>query len=170
MDLVMPGMDGIEATRKIRALAEGPQVIALTSFTEDDKVFPALEAGAASYLLKDVSPEALVDAIRAVIRGEARLHPDVQRKLMQQVARPKPHAAVPEAAELTPRELDVVHCVARGMSNGEIARELVISEKTVKTHVSNLLGKLHLSDRTQLAVHALKTGLAGEGNPRVDAG
>ena len=170
MDLVMPGMDGIEATRKIRAQAEGPQVIALTSFTEDDKVFPALEAGAASYLLKDVSPEALVDAIRAVMRGEARLHPDVQRKLMQQVARPKPPAAVPEAAALTPRELDVLRCVARGMSNGEIARELVISEKTVKTHVSNLLGKLHLSDRTQLAVHALKSGLAGEGKSRDDAG
>jgi len=170
MDLVMPGMDGIEATRKIRALAEGPQVIALTSFTEDDKVFPALEAGAASYLLKDVSPEALVDAIRAVMRGEARLHPDVQRKLMQQVARPKPPAAVPEAAALTPRELDVLRCVARGMSNGEIARELVISEKTVKTHVSNLLGKLHLGDRTQLAVHALKSGLAGEGISRDDAG
>lgn len=170
MDLVMPGMDGIEATRRIRAQAEGPQVIALTSFTEDDKVFPALEAGAASYLLKDVSPEALVDAIRAVMRGEARLHPDVQRKLMRQVARPKPAAGMPDAAELTARELDVLRCVARGMSNGEIARELVISEKTVKTHVSSLLGKLHLSDRTQLAVHALKTGLAGEGNPRIDAG
>jgi NarL family two-component system response regulator LiaR len=170
MDLVMPGMDGIEATRKIRAQAEGPQVIALTSFTEDDKVFPALEAGAASYLLKDVSPEALVDAIRAVMRGEARLHPDVQRKLMRQVARPKPLAGLPEAAELTPRELDVLRCVARGMSNGEIARELVISEKTVKTHVSNLLGKLHLSDRTQLAVHALKSGLAGEGDSRFGTG
>jgi NarL family two-component system response regulator LiaR len=170
MDLVMPGMDGIEATRKIRAQAEGPQVIALTSFTEDDKVFPALEAGAASYLLKDVSPEALVDAIRAVMRGEARLHPDVQRKLMRQVARPKPLAGVPEAAELTPRELDVLRCVARGMSNGEIARQLVISEKTVKTHVSNLLGKLHLSDRTQLAVHALKSGLAGEGDSRFGTG
>jgi NarL family two-component system response regulator LiaR len=170
MDLVMPGMDGIEATRKIRAQAEGPQVIALTSFTEDDKVFPALEAGAASYLLKDVSPEALVDAIRAVMRGEARLHPDVQRKLMRQVARPKPLAGVPEAADLTPRELEVLRCVARGMSNGEIARELVISEKTVKTHVSNLLGKLHLSDRTQLAVHALKSGLAGEGDSRFGTG
>jgi len=170
MDLVMPGMDGIEATRRIRAQAEGPQVIALTSFTEDDKVFPALEAGAASYLLKDVSPDALVDAIRAVMRGEARLHPDVQRKLMRQVARPKPAAGVPDADELTARELGVLRCVARGMSNGEIARQLVISEKTVKTHVSNLLGKLHLSDRTQLAVYALKTGLAAEGNPRVDAG
>ncbi len=170
MDLVMPGMDGIEATRRIRALAEGPQVIALTSFTEDDKVFPALQAGAASYLLKDVSPEVLVDAIRAVIRGEARLHPDVQRKLMQQVARPKPPGGTPAAAELTRRELDVLRCVARGMSNGEIARELVISEKTVKTHVSNLLGKLHLSDRTQLAVFALTSGLTGEGTPKDAAG
>jgi NarL family two-component system response regulator LiaR len=159
MDLVMPQMDGIAATRRIKSLGAAAQVIALTSFTEDDKVFPAIQAGAASYLLKDVSPDDLVDAIRAAHRGEARLHPDVARKLMEQVARQASPIGEAPAEALTGRERDVVRLVAQGRSNREIAQELVISHKTVKTHVSNILSKLNLQDRTQLAIYAIKHGL-----------
>ncbi len=159
MDLVMPRLDGSAATRQVKALGKAIKVIALTSFTEDDKVFPAIQAGASSYLLKDVSPDELVEAIRAAHRGEARLHPDIARKLMEQVVQQAgaPRQSVPD--ELTGRELDVVRLVAQGRSNHEIAQALVISEKTVKTHISNILGKLHLEDRTQLAIYAIKHGL-----------
>jgi NarL family two-component system response regulator LiaR len=166
MDLVMPRLDGIAATRQVKALGVGAKVIALTSFTEDDKVFPAIQAGASSYLLKDVSPDDLVEAIRAAHRGEARLHPNIARKLMEQVQSSTPFGqqqagaarrSLPE--ELTERELDVVRLVAQGRSNHEIAQALVISEKTVKTHISNILGKLQLEDRTQLAIYAIKHGL-----------
>jgi NarL family two-component system response regulator LiaR len=164
MDLVMPELDGIAATREIKARHPQTHVIALTSFTEDDKVIPAIQAGAASYLLKDVTPDALVEAILAVQRGEARLHPDIARKLMERVALgsalPSQAAAPPEG--LTTRELEVIRLVARGRSNQGIAQELVISKKTVKTHVSNILSKLNLDDRTQLAIHAIKSGLVGE--------
>ena len=159
MDLVMPRLDGIAATRQVKELGGETKVIALTSFTEDDKVFPAIQAGASSYLLKDVSPDELVEAIRAVHRGEARLHPNIARKLMEQVAQqnaPKPEAL---AKDLTERELEVIRLVAKGLSNQSIARDLFISEKTVKTHVSNILGKLDLEDRTQLAIYAIKIGL-----------
>jgi NarL family two-component system response regulator LiaR len=135
------------------------KVIALTSFTEDDKVFPAIQAGASSYLLKDVSADDLVDAVRAVYRGEAVLHPDIARKLMDQVAHQISHPGDTQVEEITSRELDVVRLVAQGRSNHEIAQELVISEKTVKTHISNILSKLNLSDRTQLAIYAIKRGL-----------
>jgi NarL family two-component system response regulator LiaR len=159
MDLVMPRLDGIAATGRIKALGLGTKVIALTSFAEDDKVFPAIQAGASSYLLKDVSPDDLVEAIRAAHRGETRLHPEVMRKLMQQVATqpsiPKPD----ESSKLTGREMEVIRLVARGKSNREIAAVLVISEKTAKSHISNILGKLGLEDRTQMAVYAVKTGL-----------
>lgn len=157
MDLVMPGMDGIAATRAIRALGICTQVIALTSFTEDDKVFPVIQAGAASYLLKDVAPDTLVEAIRAVHRGEPRLHPDIARKLMERVTRPPERAPV-RADDLTARERDIVRLVAQGCSNIDIARKLVISDKTVKTHIGNILSKLDLQDRTQLAIYALKHG------------
>jgi NarL family two-component system response regulator LiaR len=159
MDLVMPHLDGINATRQVKALNTGAKVIALTSFTEDDKVFPAIQAGASSYLLKDVSPDNLVEAIRAVQHGEARLHPNIARKLMEQVAHqtgPKPGDL---AEDLTERERDVIRLVAKGQSNQSIAQELVISEKTVKTHISNILSKLDLEDRTQLAIFAIKNGL-----------
>ena len=159
MDLVMPRLDGIEAIRQVKSLAADVKIIALTSFTEDEKVFPAIQAGASSYLLKDVSPDDLVEAIHAAYRGETRLHPDILRKLMEQVALqgvPQPEMQV---ESLTQRELDVVRQVAQGRSNHEIAQELVISEKTVKTHVSNILAKLNLGDRTQLAIYALKKGL-----------
>jgi two-component system, NarL family, response regulator LiaR len=164
MDLVMPCLDGIAATSQIKALGLGAQVIALTSFAEDDKVFPAIQAGASSYLLKDVSPDVLVEAIRAAHRGEARLHPDVLQKLMHLAARGAARPA--EAAEtalssgLTDREGQVIRLVARGQSNREIAQALVISEKTAKAHISNILGKLGLADRTQLAIYALKNGLS----------
>ena len=163
MDLVMPYMDGIEATGRIKALGSGAKVIALTSFAEDDKIFPAIQAGASSYLLKDVSPDALVEAIRAAHRGEARLHPEVLRKLMAQVAaQPKVEKPV-NAFPLTEREDEVIRLVARGKSNREIAEILVISEKTAKAHISNILGKLGLEDRTQMAVYAFKTGLVNPG-------
>ena len=159
MYLVMPRLDGISATRQVKSLAAHVKVIALTSFTEDDKVFPAIQAGASSYLLKDVSPDDLVDSIRAAYQGEARLHPDITRRLMEQVS----HQAAPKSEnqveDITVRERDVVRLVAQGRSNHEIAQELVISEKTVKTHISNILSKLHLQDRTQLAIYAIKKGL-----------
>jgi NarL family two-component system response regulator LiaR len=163
MDLVMPRLDGIAATRQVKALRTRAQVIALTSFTEDDKVFPAIQAGASSYLLKDVSPDDLVEAIRAVHRGEPRLHPNIARKLMD--ATRVAHQTGPGgeaqalAADLTEREREVVRLVAQGRSNSEIAQALVISDKTVKTHVSNILSKLDLQDRTQLAIYAIKNGL-----------
>jgi len=159
MDLVMPRMDGITATQKIHASGSATKIIALTSFSEDDKVFPAIQAGASSYLLKDVSPDDLVDAIRAVHHGEARLHPDITRKLMEQVYQGK---SIPQEApleELTSRELEVIRGVAMGRTNREIAQELFISEKTVKTHISNILGKLNLEHRTQLAIYAIKNNL-----------
>lgn len=159
MDLVMPRLDGISATRQVKSLNTNVKIIALTSFTEDDKVFPAIQAGASSYLLKDVSPDDLVEAIRAAYRGEARLHPDIARKLMEQVAHQPTLSREPQAEGLTERERDVIQLVARGCSNQEIAKELVISEKTVKTHVSNILNKLNLEDRTQLAIYAIKKGL-----------
>ena len=162
MDLVMPGMDGIAATARIRALGFAAKVIALTSFTEDNKVFPAIQAGASSYLLKDVTPEALVEAIRAAQHGETRLHPEIMHKLMEQVAQQPIIGQADPVAGLTQREREVIRLVAQGMSNREIAGKLVISEKTVKAHVSNILGKLGLEDRTQLAIHAIRNGLADQ--------
>jgi NarL family two-component system response regulator LiaR len=159
MDLVMPRMDGISATQQVLALDSAIKVIVLTSFSEDEKVFPAIQAGAASYLLKDVSPDDLVEAIRAVHHGEARLHPDIARKLMQQVSQMHNITHDSPIDELTGREQEVLRLVARGRSNREIAQELFISEKTVKTHVSNILGKLHLEQRTQLVVYAIKNKL-----------
>jgi NarL family two-component system response regulator LiaR len=159
MDLVMPLLDGISATRQVKALEKGVKVIALTSFTEDDKVFPAIQAGASSYLLKDVSPDDLVEAIRAAHQGEARLHPDIARKLMDQVAQQSSATRQDLPEQLTGREMEVVQLVAQGRNNQEIAQALVISEKTVKSHISNMLSKLHLDDRTQLAIYAIKHGL-----------
>jgi NarL family two-component system response regulator LiaR len=159
MDLVMPGLDGITATRQIKSLGMGTRVIALTSFTEDDKVFPAIQAGASSYLLKDVTPEALVEAIQAVQRGEARLHPEILRKLMKQVSQQPAPEPAPSAAALTQRESEVIRLVAHGRSNREIAETLFISEKTAKAHISNILAKLGLEDRTQMAIYALRNGL-----------
>jgi two-component system, NarL family, response regulator LiaR len=154
MDLVMPGIDGVETTRRIRNASPSTKVIVLTSFTDDAKVFPAIKAGAISYLLKDISPEELAHAIRAAQRNEAVLHPEVAAKLMQEFAAPRSADAPVE--QLTPRELEVLRLVAKGMSNKEIADTLIISEKTTKTHISNILSKLHLADRTQAAIYALR--------------
>jgi DNA-binding NarL/FixJ family response regulator len=155
MDLVMPELDGVSAIRRIRELAPSTKVIALTSFDDDEKVFPAIKAGAAGYLLKDVRPADLAEAVRKASRGEALLAPSVAARLMQEVSGERP-----APAGLTERELEVLRLIARGMSNKQIARELVVSEKTVKTHVSNILAKLHLADRTQAALYAVREGLA----------
>ena len=159
MDLVMPEIDGIEATRRIKAVSPSTQVIVLTSFSDNDQVFPAIKAGALSYLLKNVSPSDLVRAIQAAFRGEAQLDPEIAKKLMEEVSA---ESKRPTAEELTERELGVLQLIARGHSNRAIGEELVISEKTVKTHVSNILSKLHLADRTQAAIYALREGLAPE--------
>jgi two-component system, NarL family, response regulator LiaR len=165
MDLVMPVMDGITATSRIKSDHPDTRVIALTSFTEDDKIFPAIQAGASSYLLKDVTPDELVDAIRAVHHGETRLHPDVMRRLVEQVAHQPPIKQAIPSSDLTAREQEVIQLVAQGRSNREIAEALTISEKTVKAHISNILGKLGLNDRTQMAVYAIKNGLADQDSP-----
>ena len=156
-DLVLPGIDGVEATRQIKATSPSTRVIVLTSFADGDKVFPAIKAGAISYLLKDVQPEELARAIRAAQRNEAVLHPEVASKLMAEFNTVRP--AETQVEQLTEREMDVLRLIARGKSNKEIADTLIISEKTVKTHVSNILSKLHLADRTQAAIYALRQKL-----------
>jgi len=157
MDLVMPELGGVEATRAIRAASPSTKVIVLTSFDDDEKVFPAIKAGAAGYLLKDVHPAELADAVRKASRGEALLAPSVAARLMQEVAG---EGGRPAGNDLTERELEVLRLIARGQANKVIARELGVSEKTVKTHVSNILAKLHLADRTQAALYAVREGLA----------
>lgn len=154
LDLNMPKMDGIAATKAIRAASPSTQVVILTSHHEDAMVFPAIKAGALSYLLKSASPDEVVAAIRAAARGEARLHPRVAKRLMDEVAGRRV-----SAESLTPRELEVLKQIARGHDNKTIASTLVLSERTVKTHVSNLLGKLQLTDRTQAAIYALRSGI-----------
>jgi NarL family two-component system response regulator LiaR len=168
LDLLMPQMDGVEATRKILECAPHSRVLILTSFGEDDKVFPAIRAGAQGYLLKDIQPRDLVQAIRETYQGKAQLHPDVARRLMRAVSgetsikEPKPIAVPKELQGLTDREREVLELIARGLTNREIAKKMVISEKTVKTHVSNLLEKLDLEDRTRAAIWALKHGLGSQ--------
>lgn len=165
MDLVMPGCGGIEATREIRRLSPETKVIVLTSYTDEEMALPALKAGALSYLLKDVAPHELVQAIKAACRGEAVLHPAVAAKLVQELSAPK-SAAESGLSDLTPRETDVLKLIAQGYSNKEIGDKLFIGERTVKTHVSNILGKLHLGDRTQAAIYALRHKLVPlEGEP-----
>ncbi len=156
MDLVMPDVGGIEAIERIRADDPQAKIIVLTSFADDDKIFPAIRAGAAGYLMKDVSPRDLARAIRMARDGEPLLSPDIARRLMDEVSRPPQ----PELAErLTPRENDVLRLIAQGRSNKEIARDLTLSEKTVKTHVSSILQKLQLADRTQAALYAVRHNL-----------
>ncbi len=157
MDLMMPRMDGIEAVRRMKAAQPEIQIIVLTSFGDDQKVFAAIRAGATGFLLKDVSPQDLAVAIHAARRGEASLAPGIATKLLQEIAIGGGHG--PEEHPLTEREHAVLALIAQGRSNRQIGEELSISEKTVKTHVSNILTKLHLEDRTQAAIYALKEGL-----------
>ncbi len=158
MDLVMPRMDGIEATRQLAQSCPDTRVLVLTSFAADDKVFPAVKAGALGYLLKDSGPEELLEAIRSVHRGEPSLQPEIARKVLQEISGPP--VAKRTIDPLTSRELDVLRLIAQGMSNKEIAAAIFVAEWTVRTHVSNILGKLQLASRTQAALYALRSGLA----------
>jgi NarL family two-component system response regulator LiaR len=157
LDLVMPGMEGTEAIRGIRAASPSTRVLVLTTFSDDEKVLRSVRAGAAGYLLKDVRPADLVEAVRRVHRGDAVLHPSLAGMLMREVARsPRCHAV----DSLSERELEVLRLLATGASNQAIAAELVLSSKTVKTHVSSILAKLEVTDRTQAALFAVREGLA----------
>jgi NarL family two-component system response regulator LiaR len=158
MDLVMPEMDGIEATRRITTEQPGTKILVLTSFAADDKVFPAVKAGALGYLLKDSTPDQLLEAVRQVHRGEPSLEPSIARKVLQELS--NPGQGKQTAEPLTERELDVLRLIAQGMSNKEIASKIFVAEWTVRSHVSKILGKLHLASRTQAALYALRSGLA----------
>ncbi|HEX6798462.1 MAG TPA: response regulator transcription factor [Ktedonobacterales bacterium] len=159
MDLLMPGgMDGVEATRRVKQATPRSQVIVLTSYHQDEHIFPAIRAGALSYLLKDVGPAELAEAVRKAARGEAVLHPQVAARVVQELQGASRDAVNP-FTELSERELEVLKLIAAGESNENIAARLVISEKTVKSHVSNILSKLHVADRTQAAVYAWREGV-----------
>ncbi|WP_144512252.1 response regulator transcription factor [Bacillus sp. FJAT-22090] len=157
MDLVMPEMDGIQATKRIKAKHPETQILMLTSFSDRDHVIPALKAGAAGYQLKDIEPDDLAEAIRKLMRGENTLHPEATSQLQKEVeiVAPSPHEEHP----LTPREQDVLAELTKGKSNREIASSLFVTEKTVKTHISNIFAKLEVQDRTQAALYAVKHGL-----------
>jgi DNA-binding NarL/FixJ family response regulator len=168
MDLVMPGVDGLEAIAQIRSAEPGARILVLTSFASADQVLPALRAGAAGYLLKDAAPSEVEAAIRAVHRGDGLLDPAVTATVLAEVARPgaapvsasSAPAGDPGFASLTPREREVLGLLGRGLTNAAIARELFVAEKTVKTHVSSILAKLRLADRTQAALYAARLGLS----------
>ena len=169
MDLVMPEMDGIEAIHQIMAFEPEARILVLTSFSADDNVFPAIKAGALGYLLKDTGSEELMQAIHQVYRGEVSLHPKIARMLLQEISLAQPAKGrgqlshLPEQSSvvdpLTERELEVLKLVAHGRSNREIADQLIVAEGTVRTHVSNILDKLHLASRTQATLYALREGL-----------
>jgi NarL family two-component system response regulator LiaR len=166
LDLKMPHKTGLEAIREIKRDNPDAHILVLTSFDGDDQVFPAIKLGAQGYLLKDSPPERLIQAIREVYRGESSLHPSIARRVLHEISRPTD--LPPAEKPLTARELEVLQLVARGLSNQEIAAQLMIGERTVATHVSNLLNKLHLASRTQAALYAIRTGLAD--SPLSDSG
>jgi NarL family two-component system response regulator LiaR len=158
LDLVMPHKGGLEAIREIKDQNPKARILVLTSFAEDEKVFPAIKAGAQGYLLKDSSPRELLQAIRDIYKGQPSMHPTIARKLMREIQR---GSELPPAEEpLTEREVEVLSLVAQGFTNQEIADKLFVSERTVRTHVSNILSKLHLANRTQAALYALRKGFA----------
>jgi len=158
LDMMMPRKDGLGAISDIIREDPDAHILVLTSFAEDEKVFPAIKAGALGYLLKDSSPRELLLAIQNVYRGEASLHPAIARKLMRELNQPPP--LPPTTDPLTEREVEVLRLVAQGLSNDEIAEKLVVSERTVRTHVSHILDKLHLANRTQMALYAVREGIA----------
>lgn len=164
MDLVMPGIGGVEATRQVKQASPHSQIIVLTSYHEDEYIFPALRAGALSYILKDIDPDALADAVRKAARGESVLHPRVAARVVQELRGTRKDTPNP-FTDLSDRELEVLRLIADGHSNAEIASKLVISEKTVKGHVSNILSKLHMLDRTQAAAFAWHQGLMTRHDP-----
>ena len=172
MDIRMPELDGLEATRRLLAGDGSSRVLILTTFDADEYVYDAMKAGASGFLLKDVRPEQLADAVRTVAAGDALLAPAITRRLVEQfVRRPPPGAAKPpELAQLTERELDVLVLVARGLSNSEIASALFLTEATVKTHLTHILGKLDLRDRVQAVVLAYESGLVQPGEPPAERG
>ena len=157
MDLVMPNVDGIEAIRQIKARQPDSRILVLTSFAADDKVFPAIKAGALGYLLKESRPSDLIEAIRQVYRGESALHPTIARKVLHELTHPPARPPTPDP--LTEREMDVLRLVAQGLGNQEIAAKLGVGDATVRTHVSNILAKLQLANRIQVALYALREGL-----------
>ena len=158
MDLVMPEMDGIEAIQRIKESQPDARILVLTTFAGEDKILPAIKAGALGYHLKDSRPEDLAQAIRQVYRGESSLHPVIARKVLEELSRPSDRPPTPDP--LTQREVEVLRLVAQGLENPEIAEKLVITEATVRTHVSNITGKLHVASRTQAALYALREGIA----------
>lgn len=158
VDLMMPGMDGVEATRRLTAKCPRTNVIVLTSYHDDEHIFPAIRAGALSYLLKQVGRVELADAIRKAAAGEAVLHPRVAARVLREL-RGAGSEAPNVFRELSDRELEVLRLIAEGLSNAEIASDLFVSEQTIKSHVSNILGKLHLADRTQAAAYAWRQGV-----------
>ena len=155
LDLLMPTMDGVQAIRQIKRMMPTTHIIVVTSYYDDEHLFRAIKAGALSYLLKESDPQELITAVRAAAKGESTLHPLVAKRLLRELSQPQRS----EIGELTPREVEVLTSLARGHSNQIIAQGLVISEETVKTHVSNILSKLHLADRTQAAIYALQQRL-----------
>ena len=174
MDIRMPELDGLEATRRILSMSsdgDGPKILMLTTFDLDEYVYEALRAGASGFLLKDTPPEQLVSAIRVIADGEALLSPSITRRVISEFVKgagPKPQQQFPRLQELTARELEVMKLVARGLSNAEIAKELFVSETTVKTHVARVLMKLHLRDRVQVVVLAYEAGVVQPGDQSGD--
>lgn len=162
MDLVMPKVDGIAAIQQIGARQPTVRILALTSFATDDKVFPAIKAGALGYLLKDAEPEELVAAIHQVYRGEPSLPPTIARKLLREIRQPSSQQTTPDP--LTEREVEVLSLVAKGLDNQAIANHLTVTEVTVRTHISHILDKLHLANRVQATLYALRTGLSALDN------
>jgi NarL family two-component system response regulator LiaR len=159
MDLVMPGMDGVEATRQIKRTSPRSQVVVLTSYHEDEYIFPAIRAGALSYVLKDIGPHELADVVRKAANGEVVLNSRVAARVIQELQGLRQDDQANPFTELSERELEVLRLIAAGLSNAEIAEKLVLSDKTIKGHVSNILSKLHLVDRTQAAVYAWREGI-----------